>query len=360
MTIKTGRRNKLYCLTINKQSGFSLIEFLVASALAMIVLMAAGSSFFTAQRMNNVASGRLQVQQDLRMAANMIVRDARMAGSFGCFNLAKQSRDFVVASDGLDNDGSLTELKFKGQNQGVKLIPIASHSRSVEDLRPSGFTFLGSNVLVFNYGLGSSGKVTLNSNSLSFQADQELAELSGYSAAPIIISSCNALDRLVGTNKNYNSGILKISASSLPLSNKHKLDQISVFRQMVNVYAIGQPDKGDVGLYVFQLNADGTWSDPQLLIKGVDSWNVQFGYSKGCSAGVNDATFLIEDKVRVDNNAIAPTFLHIQLLSGSQRDIKTQGNSSNVSNVQSYNIDATIRGGNVCADRNFQEAVTVN
>ncbi|MDO4878154.1 MAG: prepilin-type N-terminal cleavage/methylation domain-containing protein [Neisseria sp.] len=358
MLIRTKKgRKQPYFPTINRQAGFSLIEFLVASALSMIVLMAAGSGFFTTQRLNNVASGRLQVQQDLRMAANMIVRDARMAGSFGCFNLAKQSKSVSIASDGQNNDTSLTELKFKNQNQGVKLMPISSGTRSVEDLKPGGFTFLGSNILLFNYGIGSSGKATLNGNTLTVQGDQELAELSGHSTAPVVISSCSALDRLVGVNKNYSGGDLKLSASPLTVSSKHKVDQISVFRQIVNVYTIGQPDKGEVGLYLFQLNADGTWSDPQLLISGVNAWDIQLGYLKGCSAGVNDATFEIEDKVRANADAIAPTLLHIQLLNGNQRDIQTKGNSGNVSDVQSYNIDATIRGGNACADRNIQEAV---
>ncbi|MBP8045359.1 MAG: prepilin-type N-terminal cleavage/methylation domain-containing protein, partial [Neisseria sp.] len=64
-------------------AGFSLIEFLVASVLSMIVLIAIGSGYFAARKINDVSLGRLGVQQDMRNAANLIVRDARMAGSFG-------------------------------------------------------------------------------------------------------------------------------------------------------------------------------------------------------------------------------------------------------------------------------------
>ena len=39
--------------------GFSLIEFLVASILSMIVLIAAGSGFFMARQLNDVATARL-------------------------------------------------------------------------------------------------------------------------------------------------------------------------------------------------------------------------------------------------------------------------------------------------------------
>ena len=83
------------------QSGFSLIEFLVASIISMIVLIAAGSTYFTTQQLNRVATERLNAQQDLRNAANLIVRDARQAGTFGCANLADPAHspeDLIILS----------------------------------------------------------------------------------------------------------------------------------------------------------------------------------------------------------------------------------------------------------------------
>ena len=39
----------------------------------------------------------LSAQQDLRNAATLIVRDARMAGNFGCFNMAVNSSSAVIS-----------------------------------------------------------------------------------------------------------------------------------------------------------------------------------------------------------------------------------------------------------------------
>lgn len=89
--------------------GFSLIEFLVASALSMIVLLAVSSGYFTARSLNTAATSRLNVQQDLRNASNQIVRDARMAGNFGCFNMSGFD-DQVVIQD----FGSADLFKLKG------------------------------------------------------------------------------------------------------------------------------------------------------------------------------------------------------------------------------------------------------
>lgn len=87
----------------NGIKGFSLIEFLVAAALSMIVLMAVSSTYFTARNLNNTATSRLTVQQDLRNASNMIVRDARMAGSFGCFNMSAHKAGDVKTDDSNQN-----------------------------------------------------------------------------------------------------------------------------------------------------------------------------------------------------------------------------------------------------------------
>lgn len=78
--------------------GFTIIEFLVAGMLSMIVLMAVGSSYFTSRKLNDAANERLAIQQDLRNAATLIVRDARMAGSFGCFNMSEHIGSDVVSN----------------------------------------------------------------------------------------------------------------------------------------------------------------------------------------------------------------------------------------------------------------------
>lgn len=77
--------------------GFTIVEFLVG-ILSIIVLIAVVSSYFTSRKLNDVANERLAIQQDLRNAATLIVRDARMAGSFGCFNMSEHTKDDIVDS----------------------------------------------------------------------------------------------------------------------------------------------------------------------------------------------------------------------------------------------------------------------
>ncbi|EMT4555673.1 pilus assembly protein PilW, partial [Neisseria gonorrhoeae] len=78
--------------------GFTIVEFLVAGLLSVIVLIAVVSSYFTSRKLNDAANERLAIQQDLRNAATLIVRDARMAGSFGCFNMSEHTKGDIVDS----------------------------------------------------------------------------------------------------------------------------------------------------------------------------------------------------------------------------------------------------------------------
>jgi len=71
----------------NTEHGFTLLEFMVASSLALIVLLAIGITYGTTSKMKRTSENRLAAQQDLRNVSELILRDAQMAGAFGCFNM---------------------------------------------------------------------------------------------------------------------------------------------------------------------------------------------------------------------------------------------------------------------------------
>ena len=355
------RQNNRYTVLPKKITGFTLIELLVASALSIIVLIAAGSGFVTTQKLSQVAKGRLQVQNDLRNATNMIVRDARMAGSFGCFNLAKNKtklKDHGVAN-------VLGALEYNNQNQGVKYLDGAALSLPEFTVSTS-----SPKVLLFTYGIGSSsGYSSSGANSFSVQIEKggELAELNKQTKAPIIVSTCSSLERFPSSTKELNGSELTVKDLSPNLSPDHdtrvnpKLQsEISVFRQVVNVYAIGAPTGGEEGLYLFQLNpTTGELGKPQLLLAGVTSWELKFGYvqSPGCKSMQNDTKIKFVNDIESNKTALSPALLRMQLKgSGGGGEVKSGKAANNSeSDVQTYYINATIRGGNSCAERNFQE-----
>lgn len=309
--------------------GFTIIEFLVAGMLSMIVLMAVGSSYFTSRKLNDAANERLAIQQDLRNAATLIVRDARMAGSFGCFNMSEHIGSDVVSDVAQQN--SPFSLKRNGID---KLIPIAESS----NIGYQGFT-QRLNALVFQYGIDD-----VNA-----------------SADTTVVSSCA---KIAKPGKKIST--LQEAKSALQITNDDKQNgNITRQRYVVNAYAVGRI-AGEEGLFRFQLNDDGQWGNPQLLVKKINKMDIRYiyllvenpgtpptnspQYIYGCpeddDAG-KEETFKYTDKFDSSTNAVTPAGVEVLLSSGT--DTKIAASSDN--HIYAYRIDATIRGGNVCANR---------
>lgn len=293
--------------------GFTIIEFLVAGMLSMIVLMAVGSSYFTSRKLNDAANERLAAQQDLRNAATLIVRDARMAGGFGCFNMSEHPATDVVSD--VVQKNRLFSLKRNSTN---KLIPIAE-SLNIEyqgfaQARPA---------LIFQYGIDDLDA----------------------SAETVVVSSCS---KIAKPGKKIST--LQEAKSALQITNDDKQNgNITRQRHVVNAYAVGRI-AGEEGLFRFQLDDKGKWGNPQLLAKKIRHMKVRYIYVSDCpeddDAG-KEETFRYTDKFNSAQDAVTPAGVEVLLSSGT--DTKIAASSDN--HIYAYRIDATIRGGNVCANR---------
>nr|WP_101128968.1 PilW family protein [Neisseria meningitidis] len=294
--------------------GFTIIEFLVAGMLSMIVLMAVGSSYFTSRKLNDAANERLAEQQDLRNAATLIVRDARMAGSFGCFNMSEH-----IGSDVVLNVAQKKPLFSLKRNSTNKLIPITESS----DINYQNFFQVGS-ALIFQYGIDD-----VNA-----------------SAETTVVSSCAAISKPGKQIPTLEDAKKELK---IPDQDKEQNGNIARQRHVVNAYAVGRI-ADEEGLFRFQLDDKGKWGNPQLLVKKVRRMKVRYIYVSGCpeddDAG-KEETFKYTDKFDSSTNAVTPAGVEVLLSSGT--DTKIAASSDN--HIYAYRIDATIRGGNVCANR---------
>ncbi|HGG9983431.1 TPA: PilW family protein [Neisseria meningitidis] len=302
--------------------GFTIIEFLVAGMLSMIVLMAVGSSYFTSRKLNDAANERLAIQQDLRNAATLIVRDARMAGSFGCFNMSEHTEKNVVSDVAQQN--RLFSLKGSSANKLIpngtdnKLIPITESL----DIGYQGFT-QRLNALVFQYGIDDLDA----------------------SAETVVVSSCS---KIAKPGKKIST--LQEAKSALQITNDDKQNgNITRQRYVVNAYAVGKI-AGEEGLFRFQLDDKGKWGNPQLLVKKINKMDIRYIYVSDCpeddDAG-KEEKFKYTGTFDSSTNAVTPAGVEVLLSSGT--DTKIAASSDN--HIYAYRIDATIRGGNVCANR---------
>ncbi|HFB8571828.1 TPA: PilW family protein [Neisseria gonorrhoeae] len=290
--------------------GFTIVEFMVAGLLSIIVLIAVVSSYFTSRKLNDAANERLAEQQDLRNAATLIVRDARMAGSFGCFNMSEHIKDVVVSD--VPQKNYLFSLKKSNAN---KLIPIAESP----NINYQNF-FQVSSALIFQYGIDD-----VNA-----------------SDATTVVSSCAAISK-----PGKQIPTLEDAKKELKIVSQDK-EQGNIARQrhVVNAYAVGKI-AGEGGLFRFQLDDKGKWGNPQLLVKKVKRMKVRYIYVSGCPEDEDvgkEEQFKYTDKF---DGSVTPAGVEVLLDSGS--DAKIAASSDNI--IYAYRINATIRGGNVCANR---------
>ncbi|EMT3450715.1 PilW family protein [Neisseria gonorrhoeae] len=294
--------------------GFTIVEFLVAGLLSVIVLIAVVSSYFTSRKLNDAANERLAEQQDLRNAATLIVRDARMAGSFGCFNMSEHIGNDVVFNVAQKN--ALFSLKRNSTNSTNKLIPITESP----NINYQNF-FQVSSALIFQYGIDDVDA----------------------SADTTVVSSCAAISK-----PGKQIPTLEDAKKELKIQNSDKEQNGNIARQrhVVNAYAVGKI-AGEEGLFRFQLNEKGEWGNPQLLAKKIKRMRVRYIYVSSCpedeDAG-KEEQFKYTDKF---DSSVTPAGVEVLLDSGS--DAKIAASSDNI--IYAYRINATIRGGNVCANR---------
>ncbi|EMS3001329.1 PilW family protein [Neisseria gonorrhoeae] len=296
--------------------GFTIVEFLVAGLLSVIVLIAVVSSYFTSRKLNDAANERLAIQQDLRNAATLIVRDARMAGSFGCFNMSEHIEQDVV-SDVTQKNSPFSLKRNSTRNSANKLIPIAESSNIVyqgfAQVRPA---------LIFQYGIDD-----VNA-----------------SAETTVVSSCGAISK-----PGKQIPTLEDAKKELKIQNSGKEQNGNIARQrhVVNAYAVGRI-AGEEGLFRFQLDDKGKWGNPQLLVKKVKRMDVWYIYVFGCPEDAGkEEQFKYTDKFDKSKDAVTPAGVEVLLDSGLNAKIAASSDNS----IYAYRINATIRGGNVCANR---------
>lgn len=166
------------------------------------------------------------------------------------------------------------------------------------------------------------------------------------STATTVVSSCAAISK-----PGKQIPTLEDAKKELKIPNQDKEQNGNIARQrhVVNAYAVGRI-ADEEGLFRFQLDDKGKWGNPQLLVKKVRHMKVRYIYVSGCpeddDAG-KEETFKYTDKFDSAQNAVTPAGVEVLLSSGT--DTKIAASSDN--HIYAYRIDATIRGGNVCANR---------
>ena len=363
---------------------------MVAAILGLIVLLAIGGAYVSTQRVNEVATSRVARQQELRMANNFLIRDGRMAGSFGCANVFALSGGAGVSVDQGSNklnknsDASYFDINdATGVNRVFAAQILPTTSGVVTAIFNGKFTAkTGTDIVVFNYGINTQPLLTVTNTGVNNLSDLTLSDVSTFTGANadarVVLASCNRLDILQKSQLAVNASTKKISISGLtipmnktgvapstaPSVAEHYAVQATLSNLQTVAYAVGNisNDSSPAGLYRFELLSDGSWSAPQLLAKNINTVSARFIYVTGCAVAASSAG---TEKYKLGTGAfitegtavVPPTGIELTLTpSKTDLDLKVESSASN--NVSTNTADltpiilnATMRGANVCANR---------
>ncbi|MBC3423285.1 prepilin-type N-terminal cleavage/methylation domain-containing protein [Pseudomonas sp. RW3S2] len=81
---------------MSRQQGFGLLEALLALALGLMLLAAAGQALVSAQQAWRMQGALSRMQDDASLALHRLAQDIRMTGMFGC--LAAETLEFIDPS----------------------------------------------------------------------------------------------------------------------------------------------------------------------------------------------------------------------------------------------------------------------
>lgn len=385
----------------SSMQGFTLIEFLVASVLAMIVIVAASGTYLITRRLNHTVQQRISTQQDIRNASVQIARDARMAGSFGCFSTSStidgKSFDKIQASKATGtvtaNNTAIVSLDpARKDGYGVRMV-------AKEDLRRLAGVTNPSDGLLFIYGqgamsvkvnglaaAGSSGATITSFNLLmkdnpTDEAAILLQSLTGINneRGDVMLTSCQTPYLLTPTRFDNRGKVVGVNNLVTKFTERES-GELTASKLYASLYflddiAQGQELKwrGEKALIRLDIGANGRWSSPQLLSRGIndrnsDGMKFSFGYVSRASDGIEDrcpkgisgdATDPDEtyDFVSSPNNLnwnagakfTLPAVVQIRLKYFTNKPTgRTQETDAQTAH---YIMNAVVRGGNTCANR---------
>lgn len=364
--------------------GFTLIEFLVASMLAMIVIVAASGTYMITRKLNTSAQERISVQQDIRNASVQMARDARMAGTFGCFNTGDngiRNKEFQrieaqnAVAKGLvfldsTNDPSNPNVPKAKDGFGVRVV----QKDALKDL--SGLSGQ-SDGLLFIYGQSSTAvtipetqlltkeRYTSDSKATTTVKDLERVFIKDESdvlknalknKGDIILSSCSEIVR-VDVDSSTDEAV-KIKDAEFRASTT-QVGELSLSKLHASLYVLGDINRAakqwddEKALLRYDLGADGSWQNPQLLATGIKSMSFAFGYvnktSDTCQAISNNETFSFFDTpINNTTGKQPPVLVQIRLKYYTN---KATNDVKNTAQIRDYIINTTVRAGNTCVNR---------
>lgn len=267
------------------QTGFGLIEVMIALTLGLVVTAATMSLLVSSKSHYDIQDDLARLQENARFAVETIIKDVRMAGYYGCLGNVDNVHNQLNMSGTASTDfGFDISNSLEGIEAGAGTwLPSTS-------ALPSNIV-AGTDAIAIRYVDPSQINITKLMNTQS--ADLQISQNSGLAASDIVVvSDCESADMFQITNLNnagsFDNAVHNTGGSQVPgnsnATSPHKMSKVygtdAVINRLVSrAYYIGSTANGPALFRVAVLN-DGSGSavaSEQQLVDGIEDMELTYG-----------------------------------------------------------------------------------
>ena len=295
-----------------RSAGFSLVELMVAITLGLLLTAGMVQLFSSTKVTFRTNDALARVQENGRFTLEMLKRELREAGTNGFCAAQLEVRSHLDSADTLDEIFDAGRLiigwNYAGTSSGNDFTvpedltpPAGTGSWSGTDIGAlpgalAGQVVPGSDVLIVRRQQPIPGVTASNTNNSAI----DLNTNHGLEDNPVVmITDCATGADLFQVTNNENATAFNLGAGAggaTPGNNTGGCggglcwsttydDSMQAFEIVVNAYYIGLSARGEPALFEVDLSRDQADVQPQELVGGVESMQIQYGFSRNPPAG---------------------------------------------------------------------------
>lgn len=340
----------------SRQRGITLIELMISVSIGSIIVAVVLGSFVSTRQSLRAAELRIARQQDARSALQILARDLRMAGNFGCAALGERGERWRVVNHG----GASAWQQVDQNSNGLRGIAKGSAGASAW-LDGTGLT-PESDLLIVQYGQGALPLIAYTRNvagdavtGLRFflpEKPEERPDWSNWSR--MVLASCSRIDVMTsgrGMTLGMSGEVRTLAldeAHALPLKEEshpagHQLGSLEVMALVSRGYFVAEVG-GEKQLLRREMLADGSLSGATLVADGVASLAVDYGVLEECDADSTPRLHYVSAGAVADWGRVGTVRLTLTLQQTSTVQVGQKVSAA-------YPLTVALRGGGQCAHR---------
>ncbi|MBD3671013.1 MAG: PilW family protein [Gammaproteobacteria bacterium] len=338
-------------MSLKRQQGLTLVELMIASVVALIMLAGVGQLFLSTRQMNVTDEELADVQSSARYIMQFISEQVRQAGMLGCADLDEGNyTSSITAYD--EEYYHPFNIGIQGYRKGISALPSVLQGIAITG---------GSDILVVRRATEEGFRLSQEKDSTSFYTefvsttqggckggsadeingicpDDILVAVDCRKARSFVASSLNTMDIGGDTVVQITHGTGNTPQSWGDAGSDNPLDKFDVRDTTINKAATTAYYVGSDGGFMMKINS----SSAERLASGIEFMRIQYGVDTDDDGSVNkyvDADLLSSD-LQVADNFNRVISLEVALLISSLNSVLNPNEIP--SGSQDYNLLGTV------------------